>query len=360
MVVDFDHRKITFPFIVATDLRPDVVLWSALSRTVILLELTCPAEEGIAAAQIRKQSRYQDLLDEINATKTWKARLLTLEVGARGLVGSSTYHAFRVLGFSPPQTKTMVRGLSEIVVRCSYAIYLAHNVPVWPHNCDLVSSRVLRKPTTPESRTPNIVVLRNHGIRHLYHFTDASNLPSIKKTGLMTASDLLKAAIPSQMNSDEGSRKLDQNAGLEGFVRLSFCEKNPMMYVAKKEDRICNPVVLRIKLEVVSRPGVLFSDCNATRHDAKVSDLPDVVRFDTVKAQELFRHSRTSPSLLPSRSTCTFTASCSSDFLPIKTPQEVVCCFVCVLSVHIVLCVLVCVFEQQGELRLFVKGELFA
>ena len=164
----------------------------------MLLELTCPAEEGIAAAQIRKQSRYQDLLDEINATKTWKARLLTLEVGARGLVGSSTYHAFRVLGFSPPQTKTMVRGLSEIVVRCSYAIYLAHNVPVWPHNCDLVSSRVLRKPSTPESRTPNIIVLRNHGIRHLYHFTDASNLPSIKKTGLMTASDLLKAAIPSK------------------------------------------------------------------------------------------------------------------------------------------------------------------
>ena len=84
MLVDFDQRKITFPpFIVATNLRPDVVLWSALSRTVILLELTCPAEEGIAAAQIRKQSKYQDLLNEINATKTWKARLLTLEVGAR-------------------------------------------------------------------------------------------------------------------------------------------------------------------------------------------------------------------------------------------------------------------------------------
>jgi hypothetical protein len=73
MLVDFDHRKITFPpFIVATNLRPDVVLWSALSRTVILLELTCPAEEGIAAAQIRKQSRYEDLLDEINATKRGK------------------------------------------------------------------------------------------------------------------------------------------------------------------------------------------------------------------------------------------------------------------------------------------------
>ena len=120
MLVDFDHRKITFPpFIVATDLRLDIVLWSALSRTVILLELTCPAEEGIAAAQIRKQSRYQDLLDEINATKTWKARLLTLEVGARGLVGSSTYHAFRV----PPLKQK--QWFEDFLKSSFVAIYLA-------------------------------------------------------------------------------------------------------------------------------------------------------------------------------------------------------------------------------------------
>ena len=69
----------------------------------------------------------------------------------------------------------------------------------------------------------------------------------------MTASDLLSAAIPAQMNSDEGSRKLDQNAGLGRFVRLSFCAKNPMLFVARKEERISNPVILRIKLEAVSR-----------------------------------------------------------------------------------------------------------
>ena len=69
-----------------------------------------------------------------------------------------------------------------------------------------------------------------------------------------------------------------------------------MMYVAKKEGRISNPVVLRIKLEAVSRPGVMFSNCNATRKDAILSDRPEVVRFDIVKAKssfevpELLRH----------------------------------------------------------------------
>src|SRR6185295_19575972 len=88
----------------------------SMSRTVILIELTCPAEEGIEAAQIRKETRYHELLEQINDTKTWKARLMTVEVGARGLVGTSTFRAFRVLGLTTPQTKTLVKSLSELLL----------------------------------------------------------------------------------------------------------------------------------------------------------------------------------------------------------------------------------------------------
>jgi hypothetical protein len=100
MLVDFDHRNIVFPpSICATDQRPDIVLWSRMSREVILLELTCCAEEGIEAAKVRKQVRYHELVESINLTN-WKAQLLTIEVGARGLVGGSTFRAFLKLGFS--------------------------------------------------------------------------------------------------------------------------------------------------------------------------------------------------------------------------------------------------------------------
>ena len=277
-------RRLSF----ATAERPDIVLFSKLSRTVILLELTCPAEEGIAAAEVRKESRYQGLINKIHETNSWRARLLTLEVGARGLVGSATYRAFRVLGLTTPQTKTLVKALSEVVARCSYAIYLAHGLPVWSHNDDLVSSNSLLKVTTPPAPVPNIVVLRKHGIRYLYHFTDITNLDSIRKTGLMSASSLMERSIPSKMNSDELSRKLDERAGLQNYVRLSFCSKNPMMYTCTNQARISQPVMLRIKLEVVSRPGVLFSDCNATRQDAIISGFPDVVRYEVVQAKNMF------------------------------------------------------------------------
>ena len=56
------------------------------------------------------------------------------------------------------------------------------------------------------------------------------------------------------------------------------------MYIALKEKRILVPVVLEIKLEVVSRPGVLFCGVNAASKAAKASESPRVIRFDVVAA----------------------------------------------------------------------------
>ena len=61
-----------------------------------------------------------------------------------------------------------------------------------------------------------------------------------------------------------------------------------MMYVALKEKRISTPVVLEIKLEVVSRPGVLFCAVNAARNAAKASEFPRAIRFEVVKAQSQY------------------------------------------------------------------------
>ena len=139
MLVDFDHKNIVFPpNICATDQRPDIVLWSRMSREVILLELTCCAEEGIEAAKSRKEVRYHELVESINLAHSWKAQLLTIEVGARGLIGGSTFRAFLKLGFSLQGARNLTKTLSTVVARCSYAVYLAHKSHAWTHNLDLV------------------------------------------------------------------------------------------------------------------------------------------------------------------------------------------------------------------------------
>jgi hypothetical protein len=71
-------------------------------------------------AQLRKETKYTGLLDDINATEVWKPVLFTLEVGARGLVGFSTQKTFVRLGFTSSQAKVLCKRLSSVVVRCSY------------------------------------------------------------------------------------------------------------------------------------------------------------------------------------------------------------------------------------------------
>ena len=76
LLVDYDDRKLIFPpEICATNRRPDAVIWSKRSHEVILIELTVCAEEGIDAAQVRKETRYTELLEDIRATN-WRANLL--------------------------------------------------------------------------------------------------------------------------------------------------------------------------------------------------------------------------------------------------------------------------------------------
>jgi hypothetical protein len=139
-LVDFDDQMITFPpEIYATPERPDIVIWSVSSRTVILLELTCPAEEGIQAASLRKTARYTPLKNYIKESG-WSPYLMTFEVGARGFVARSTRRCFRRLGLTNKEVSNLSKTLSTVVSRCSYAIYLTRETVFWDQ------SRVLLTP----------------------------------------------------------------------------------------------------------------------------------------------------------------------------------------------------------------------
>lgn len=125
MLVDFDHARIVFPpEIVATDKRPDVVLWSKNSRRVHLFELTCPAEEGIEAAATRKSARYLELQADIERAG-WSCQVFPFEVGARGFVARSTQRLLSEIGLPPRESRQVCRALAIIVARCSFTIYLA-------------------------------------------------------------------------------------------------------------------------------------------------------------------------------------------------------------------------------------------
>ena len=139
LLTDFDHAKMVFPpEILSTTRRPDSVLWSMSAKKVILLELTCPAEEGFAEASTRKVTRYSELTDALQNAK-WTPFHFAYEVGARGFVAKSTHHCLSKLGLPATAKKELTRSMSSISARCSFTIYLSRESLAWDRNRPLLS-----------------------------------------------------------------------------------------------------------------------------------------------------------------------------------------------------------------------------
>ena len=138
-------------------------------------------------------------------------------------------------------------------------------------------------------------VLDEHKIVKLYHFTDRDNLESIiKNGGLYSWMDCERKGI--KINKPGGSpvsRQLDSGRNLEDFVRVSFTTQHPMMYVAMKDGRISNPVILEIDPEVIYWNETLYANLNAAKHTIKpiigptLSDFKQI-HFQSVKVRKHF------------------------------------------------------------------------
>ena len=141
ILVDLPDTNYVFPpEIYSTNERPDICIWSEKLKRLFLIELTCPAEEGIEAAKVRKHSRYLPLIENISVTSSWKVTLMTLEVGVRGFVARSTHDVFFKLGLPRQQVSALCNELSATSAKCSYAIYLAANSKIWDQNRPLLAS----------------------------------------------------------------------------------------------------------------------------------------------------------------------------------------------------------------------------
>lgn len=126
-------------------------------------------------------------------------------------------------------------------------------------------------------------VCKENAITQLYHFTDRANLKSIIECGGLYSWHYLQRNnidIPFP-GGDTLSRDLDRRHNSEDFVRVSFTTNHPMMYVAKKQNRIKDPVILKIAPEICFFQETMFSDMNATKSGHKSG--PKIEDFRRIK-----------------------------------------------------------------------------
>lgn len=115
-------------------------------------------------------------------------------------------------------------------------------------------------------------ILEKNGITKFFHFTDRSNLTSIvEHGGLYSWKEIQKNGIQiNKSGGDELSHSLDSKAHLDDYVRLSFCNKHPMLFSALNDGRINDPVILEINPLIISFSDCKFSNTNAVRSGAQI------------------------------------------------------------------------------------------
>jgi hypothetical protein len=128
-------KKLVFPDIVPTALRPDIVLWSNTSKRLVMVELTVPWESRCEDAFERKTAKYADLLAQCKA-KGWHTWLFPVEIGARGFPGKSLWRLFSALGVTGNERKKYVRKLERAAERASRWLWIKSEERSWKRTSD--------------------------------------------------------------------------------------------------------------------------------------------------------------------------------------------------------------------------------
>ena len=129
MTVDL-KKKLVFPDVVQTTLRPDIVIWSDIDKRLVMVELTVPWETRCEEAYERKLSKYTELLEQCRE-KGWRTWLFPVEVGARGSPTQSMLKMPSAMGVSGHERKRAVGRLVHATERASNWLWYKREEKSW-------------------------------------------------------------------------------------------------------------------------------------------------------------------------------------------------------------------------------------
>jgi hypothetical protein len=122
------------PNILVTKLKPDMCVLHEDGVRIDLVELTVPFETNIDKAHSRKQSKYADLVENINQ-KGYNCQLYCVEVGSRGLITTENEKRLSsIFQASRKEVRTLKKELSNLALVSSYTIWNARHCAVWENS----------------------------------------------------------------------------------------------------------------------------------------------------------------------------------------------------------------------------------
>ena len=116
-----------FPELVrSSGLRPDIVIFSSLAKTLLFIELTVPWESNMEASNILKEERYRILAQDLERAG-YRVEIFPVEVGARGLAGRSLVKLLVALGMSGRKKTQAIKKIAERAETASFWIWMQRN-----------------------------------------------------------------------------------------------------------------------------------------------------------------------------------------------------------------------------------------
>ena len=127
--VDLPETEYIFPqHIVSCQQRPDIVWWDDSVKKMVLAELTISYETSMDNAHKLKEAKYLDLVDQAKEAG-YEAKLITLEVGSRGLINMPGFNQLKEeLGVSTNTLDILLLQIIRIVILQSFRVWCCRNV----------------------------------------------------------------------------------------------------------------------------------------------------------------------------------------------------------------------------------------
>ena len=102
--------------------RPDAVMASKKTDTIIVAELTVPWEDRMEQSNVLKEDRYSELTMDL-IDKGYSVHFFAIEVGARGLVGRSSYTFLREIGLPGRERNKVMERMSKAAETASHWLW---------------------------------------------------------------------------------------------------------------------------------------------------------------------------------------------------------------------------------------------
>ena len=117
-------------FILNTNLRPDIIIISEVTKQMGLVELTVPREDGIEVSNELKRTKYEPIVQD-SARREWKTRIWAIEVGCRGFLDASVSVLLKDMGLRGREKKAILKEIGEEAENASSILWKCSRLKEW-------------------------------------------------------------------------------------------------------------------------------------------------------------------------------------------------------------------------------------